>query len=216
MKSIEKKIKVWIIEDNYDFRSSLETLINSLSGFNCLHSFEKCEDAIAYLKTSDPPDIILSDIELPGISGIEGIKYIKEISPEPAVVMLTVHDEHNKVFEAIKAGASGYLLKTASDDEIINSLEQIMNGGAPINARIARAVLEMFRNSTPERKEYGLSDREKQILELLVKGLSKPRIAEQVFLSHHTIDYHVRSIYKKLHVNSRQGAVAKAVKEKLF
>jgi DNA-binding NarL/FixJ family response regulator len=212
----EKKITVWVIEDNEDFRSSLVSLINSLSGFHCYNSFERCESAIEYLKISDPPDIILSDIELPGISGIEGIRFIKEISPDTNVVMLTVHDEHNKVFEAITAGAAGYLLKTASDEEIISSLKLIMNGGAPINARIARSVLEMFRTFNPETKEYGLSGREKQILELMVKGLTKPRIAEQIFLSPHTIDYHVRSIYKKLHVNSRQGAVAKAVKERLF
>ena len=216
MNKEKKIISVWIIEDNEDFRSSLAGLINSLSGFACTQTFENCESALSFLNESSLPDIILSDIELPGMSGIEGIKHIKLISPEPHVVMLTVHDEHNKVFEAIQAGASGYLLKTATDDEIIESLDQVMNGGAPMNARIARKVMEMFRKITPEKTEYGLSEREEQILNLMVKGLTKPRIAEQLFLSTHTIDFHVRNIYKKLQVNSRQGAVAKAVREKLL
>lgn len=212
----KKIIAVWIIEDNNDFRSSLVRLINNLPGFVCEHSFELCENAITLLKESTPPDIILSDIEMPGISGIEGTQQIKSIAPETHVVMLTVHDDHTKIFSAIQAGASGYLLKTASDQEIIDSLHLVMDGGAPINARIARSVLEMFRSITPQKKEYGLSEREEQILDLLIKGLTKTQIAEKIFLSPHTIDFHVRSIYKKLQVNSRQGAVAKAVREKLL
>jgi len=212
----EKNTSVWIIEDNEDFRSSLAGLIDSLPGFVCKLSFGSSEAAIAYLKKSSQPDIILSDIEMPGMSGIEGIQPIKALSPESHVVMLTVHDEHNKVFDAIQAGASGYLLKTATDEEIVESLHQVMNGGAPMNARIARLVLEMFRTVTPEKKEYGLSEREKQILDFMVKGLTKPRIAEQILLSPHTIDFHVRNVYRKLQVHSRQGAVAKAVKERLL
>lgn len=211
----KENISVWIIEDNEDFRSSLSSLINSLIGFSCDKSFETCEDAIKYLKDSQPPNIILSDIELPGISGIEGIEHIKGITNDTDIVMLTVHDEHDKVFKAISAGASGYLLKTATNEEIIESLHQVMNGGAPINARIARSVLEMFRTINPDKKEYGLSKREEEILDLMVKGLAKPQIAEKIFLSPHTIDFHVRKIYKKLQVHSRQGAVAKAVREKL-
>jgi len=211
----KENLNVWIIEDNEDFRTSLVSLINSLGGFICNKSFETCETAINVMKDSQPPDIILSDIELPGVSGIEGIKIIKSFAPDTNIVMLTVHDEHDKVFEAIKAGASGYLLKTATDEEIVESLHQVMNGGAPINARIARSVIEMFRTITHEKKEYGLSEREEQILDLLVKGLVKHQIGEKIFLSPHTIDFHVRSIYKKLQVHSRQGAVAKAVRENL-
>lgn len=216
MEKKRENISVWIIEDNEDFRFSLANLINSLSDFICSKSFESCEDAITTLKESDPPDIILSDIELPGISGIEGIEPIKSIASDIDIVMLTVHDEHDKVFKAISAGASGYLLKTATNEEIVDSLHQVMDGGAPINARIARSVLEMFRTIKPVKKEYGLSKREEQILDLMVKGLVKPRIAEKIFLSPHTIDFHVRNIYRKLQVHSRQGAVAKAVREKLI
>ena len=216
--NIEKKnISVWIIEDNEAFRSSLASLIGIFAGFNCEQIFGTCESAIEHLKdSSSMPDIILSDIGLPGISGIEGIPRIKAISSNTHIVMLTVHDEHDKVFAAIRAGASGYLLKTANDEEIIESLQQVMNGGAPMNARIARSVLEMFRNLSPEKKEYDLSEREKQVLELLVKGLTKPLIAQETFLSTHTIDFHVRNIYQKLQVHSRQGAVAKAVEERLL
>lgn len=215
MEKEKENISVWIIEDNEDFRSSLASLINSLSGFICKNTFETCEDAIKYLKEAKRPDIILSDIELPGISGIEGIEFIKSIADDIDIVMLTVHDEHDKVFKAISAGASGYLLKTATNEEIVESLHQVLDGGAPINARIARSVLDMFRTVTPKKKEYGLSKREEQILDLMVKGLTKPRIAEKIFLSLHTIDFHVRSIYKKLQVHSQQSAVAKAVREKL-
>lgn len=216
MEKKKENISVWIIEDNEDFRFSLASLINSLSNFICNNSFESCEDAIAFLNKSEPPDIILSDIELPGISGIEGIEHIKSISSDIDIVMLTVHDEHDKVFKAISAGASGYLLKTATNEEIVESLHQVMDGGAPINARIARSVLEMFRIIKPKKMEYGLSKREEQILDLMVKGLAKPRIAEKIFLSPHTIDFHVRNIYRKLQVHSRQGAVAKAIREKLI
>lgn len=216
MEKKKENISVWIIEDNEDFRSSLASLINSLSGFNCSNTFETCEDAIKFLKKeTKKPDIILSDIELPGISGIEGIEHIKSIADDIDIVMLTVHDEHDKVFKAISAGASGYLLKTATNEEIVESLHQVLDGGAPINARIARSVLEMFRTITPKKKEYGLSKREEQILDLMVKGLTKPRIAEKIFLSPHTIDFHVRGIYRKLQVHSQQSAVAKAIREKL-
>ncbi len=216
MKSKKENISVWIIEDNEDFRLSLASLINSLPDFICRKSFESCEEAIDSLKRSEPPDIILSDIELPGMSGIEGIEPIKAIDSEIDIVMLTVHDEHDKVFKAISSGASGYLLKTASNEEIVQSLHQVMEGGAPINARIARSVIEMFRTFKTGEKEYGLSKREEEILDLLVKGLAKPQIAEKIFLSPHTIDFHVRNIYRKLQVHSRQGAVAKAIREKLI
>ncbi|HSP86646.1 MAG TPA: response regulator transcription factor [Ignavibacteriaceae bacterium] len=216
MKEKEKNISVWVIEDNEDFRSSLSGLINNLPGFICEQSFEESEKAIAFLKENPPPNIILSDIELPGMTGIEAIQFLKEISPDTHIIMLTVHDEHDKIFSAIQNGASGYLLKTASDEEIIESLHQVIDGGSPMNARIARSVLEMFRSVTSKIKEYGLTEREEQILDLMVKGLTKSRIAEMIFLSPHTIDFHVRSIYRKLEVNSRQGAVAKAVREKLL
>ncbi len=216
MNKDKKNIPVWIIEDNKDFSSGLSGLVNSLPGFACEHEFGTCEHAIEYLKKNSPPDIILSDIGLPGMSGIEGVKQIKSISPTPFIIMLTVHDEHKKVFEAIQAGASGYLLKTATDDEIAEALHQVVEGGSPINARIARLVLEMFRTRISKKEEYGLSEREEQILDLMVKGLTKPLIAGKIFLSTHTIDFHVRNIYRKLQVNSRQGAVAKAVKENLL
>lgn len=216
MKKEQSRISVWIIEDNEDFRSSLAALVNSLPDFICEQTFERYESALAHLSASPPPDIILSDIELPGMSGIDGIEHVKSISSQPHIVMLTVHDDHDKVFRAIQRGASGYLLKTATDNEIIGSLHQVMDGGAPMNARIARSVVEMFRTIAPQKKEYGLSEREAQILDLMVKGLTKQHIADQVFLSPHTIDFHVRSIYRKLQVHSRQGVVAKAVQERLL
>jgi DNA-binding NarL/FixJ family response regulator len=130
--------------------------------------------------------------------------------------MLTVHQSNDRIFEAICAGASGYLLKSATTDEILRGLEVALDGGAAIDSQIARRVLEMFSRMATPQADYGLSDREREILELLVGGRTKPQIAEQLSLSPHTIDGHVRNIYAKLHVNNRSGAVAKALKEHLL
>lgn len=206
---------LWIVEDNELYRTSLSGLINLTEGLRCEHSFRTCEEMIAALDDS-LPDVLLMDIGLPGMDGIEGVRQVKSIAPNVKIIMLTVFDDHDKVFRAICAGAAGYLLKGTPVEKIIESLHEITTGGAPINAQIARKVLEMFSRLAAPRGDYHLTTREKEILTLLVDGKTKKSIASKIFLSFHTIDSHLRNIYTKLHVHSRSGAIAKVLKENII
>jgi DNA-binding NarL/FixJ family response regulator len=150
------------------------------------------------------------------MSGIEGVRRMRKITPTTDIVMLTVYDDDDKVFEAICAGASGYLLKDASAEAILASIGEVVRGGAPMNAFIARRMINMFTTLAVRRSDYGLTDREREILHLLTDGLTKRQIAEKLFLSFFTIDTHVRNIYAKLHVHSRSGVVAKVLRERLL
>lgn len=156
------------------------------------------------------------DIELPGINGVEGLKRVKAIAPSVDVVMLTVFDEYEKIFQAICSGASGYVLKSSPVEKIIESLQEILNGGAPMSPKIAKSVLTMFSKFTASPSEYGLTRREHEILGYLVEGYIKKEIATKTELSFFTIDKHMRNIYLKLNVHNRSGAVAKALKEHIF
>jgi DNA-binding NarL/FixJ family response regulator len=206
---------IWIIEDHTAFRRTLARVLNSELGLKCSRDFDSCEKALAALARDDAPDLILLDVGLPGMSGLEGIRLIKEKSPNSLVVILTVFEDDEKVFQAICAGASGYLLKTSSAADITQALRDALDGGSPMNPRIARRVLEMFSRLAPKQGDYGLSDREKEILQLMVTGLIKKEIADKLSLSIHTVDTDLRRIYEKLEVNTRTGAVAKALKEGL-
>jgi DNA-binding NarL/FixJ family response regulator len=216
MSAPSKKTNVWLVEDNDAFRNALVRVINQLGGLNCPFTFSSCEDALQALETQTPPQVILLDVGLPGMSGIDGIKLLKERSPATHVIMLTMFDDHDKVFRSICAGASGYLLKTAPKDKITEAIGEVLQGGAPMNAKIARSVLEMFSKLAGPLPDYGLTPREKDVLEFMVQGLIKKEIADKMSLSYHTVDTHLRNIYQKLHVNSRTHAVAKALKERLF
>lgn len=210
------KITIWLIEDNLRFRHTLAELINNAEGIQCTSSFDSCEEALAELQHSDAPRVILMDIGLPGMSGIEGVRRIKKVTPTTDVVILTVYDDDDKVFEAVCAGASGYLLKDASVDSILVAIREVAQGGAPMNAHIARRMINMFTGLAAPRGDYGLTDREREILHLLTDGLTKRQIADKLFLSFFTIDTHVRNIYAKLHVHSRSGVVAKVLNERLL
>lgn len=207
---------VWVVEDNEEFGRQLAGLLNLSESFTCEHVFTACEPAVDLLRDDALPDLILMDIGLPGMSGIEGVREIKSIAPSVEVVILTVFEDSEKVFQAIGAGASGYLHKSSSLETIIESLKSIFAGGAPINPQIARRVLEMFAHFSAPHADYHLSHREKEILHHLVDGLTKKEIADKLFLSFHTIDNHLRNIYGKLQVQTRSGAVAKALKERLL
>lgn len=192
-------------------------VINHAPSMLCPHAFATCEEALTVLGREPAPDVVLLDVGLPGMNGIEGIKQIKIRAPATHVIMLTVFDDHEKVFAAICAGASGYLLKTDDGGAITRAIQEVLNGGAPMNARVARLVLGMFtRLAAPSQHDYGLSPRETEILDLMVKGFIKKEIADQLGLSFHTVDNHLRSIYGKLQVHTCSGAVAKALKERLF
>jgi DNA-binding NarL/FixJ family response regulator len=218
---VAEKIAVWIIEDHDDCRRMVARVINAAKDMHCPRGFSSVEDALTALeKGSDTaPRVVLTDVGLPGMNGIAGVREIKSRSPSTDVIVLTVYDDHDKVFQAICAGASGYLLKSASGETIIAGIQEVLHGGAAMNPRVAKLVLEMFARANPlpqQKEDYGLTEREKEILELMVKGLIKKEIADRLSLSYHTVDNHLRNIYSKLHVNTRGGAVAKAVQEKLF
>jgi DNA-binding NarL/FixJ family response regulator len=211
-----EQLTVWVVEDNASYRENIAELVRQTPTLRFEHAFASCEQAIEELHRSAFPDIILMDIELPGMNGIDGVQKVKAISPETRVVMLTVFDENDMIFKAICAGASGYLLKSESTDRIIAALQEVLNGGAPMNAQIAAKIVEMFSRLAAPKGNYGLTAREREILQCLVDGLSKKQIADKLFLSFHTIDMHMRGIYTKLQVHSRSGAVAKALKENLL
>ncbi len=213
--SKEKRLQTWIVEDDSQFCMQLAELINFSSTFICSQTFQSCEPAIEILKEEDPPDIILMDLGLPGMNGINGILKIKQIVPEVIIIVLTVFEDTDSILQSISNGAAGYLLKGSSFDDIINSLELILSGGAPINPQIAKKILDLFAQSyTPV--DYGLTPREKEVLTFLVDGLLKKQIADKMSITFHTVDKHLRSIYTKLQVPSRSQAVSKAIKEKLF
>lgn len=216
MKNISGKIQVMIVEDDPIYRDSIQTFINDNDDMLCDHACESCEDAIKILKKGYAPEIILLDIELPGISGIEGIKEFKSLTPATHIIMLTVFDDDDKIFNAICEGAEGYLLKTSISDNISEYIKDVMLGGAAMNPWIAAKVLKMFSEFSESKKEYGLTDREKEILKLLVNGMNKKHIAEELHISLLTINTHLKNIYAKLHVHSQVDVVAKALKERLI
>lgn len=208
--------RVWLIEDNRSYRESIALIIDQTSDFSCARQFVDWEKAATALGEFSPPDIILSDIGLPGMSGIQGAALAHEQVPDVPVIMLTVHDEDDNIFNAICAGACGYLLKSATETEIIGALKQALKGGSPIDARIARKVLAMFARMNTADKQYDLTVREEEVLGYIINGSTKKAIALELDLSFHTVDTHIRHIYKKLHVNCRSDAVAKAIREKLI
>lgn len=205
-----------MVEDNHAFRNTVTKLLNQTSDIRCTQAFPACEDALARLGTGAAPNVILLDVELAGMNGIEGLGKIKALAPGIRVVMLTVFENHERVFRAICAGASGYLLKASPFDKIVESIHQVMTGGSPMSPRVATSVLEMFTKMVTPKKDFGLTERERQVLELMKEGLTKKEIAGRLELSFHTVDDYLRNIYAKLHVHSQAGAVAKAMKHELF
>ena len=202
---------VWTIEDNEGYRHTLVRVINQSAAARCDHAFASCEEGLEALRLGSPPHVILMDINLPGMNGVEGVRAFKSAAPATEIVMLTMFSRHATVLQALCAGASGYLLKTAPPETIVQSISEVINGGAPMSPQIARSVLSLFTQFVPANVDYGLTEREKAVLERLVKGQTKKEIADGLEISYHTVDKHVRSIYEKLHVHSLSAAVAKAV-----
>lgn len=207
--------RVWLIEDNALFRRTVCRVVEELPGVSAVEAFGNCEDALSKLGTAPAPDTVLIDVGLPGIDGLEGIRQIKARVPAAQILVLTVFEEDEKIFQAVSAGASGYILKSASMAQIADAVAEVRRGGSPMTPRVARRVLEMFAKLAPTRNDYRLGPRERAVLELLVQGLTNKEIAERLGLSIHTIDTYNRGVYEKLHVNTRSAAVAKALKERL-
>jgi DNA-binding NarL/FixJ family response regulator len=212
----DREIHVWVVEDNELLRATLEEVLDREPGVRCTLAAPSAEVALQALAEGDVPEVVLMDLGLPGMDGVEGIRRLRVASPASQIVVLTVHEDNERIFDAMCAGASGYLLKPADTESISDAVRSVLNGGAPINARIARRVLGMFTGRLKPRGDYGLTRREHEILELLTEGQSQKRIARTLEISTHTVDTHLRNIYGKLQVHSRTAAVAKALKERLI
>jgi len=207
-------IRVAIVEDNTALRQSLEQLFNRSESTRCVASLSNLLNVVSEFNRSNP-DIVLMDIGLPGITGIEGVRTLKTNFNDIQVLMFTVFEDEEKIFDAIRAGASGYLLKKTPPEEIVEAVKELFEGGAPMSPSIARKVIQAFQTQPASTLEdYQLTAREKEILYALVDGLTYKKIAEKYFVSIHTVRSHISSIYEKLHVNSKSQAVAKVLQNK--
>ena len=209
-------IKVIIFDDNDSLRDSIAMLLQDNADFTLAGGYSHCLDVIENIK-STKPDVVIMDIDMPGMNGIEGVKLVHKNFPSIQILMLTVFDDDEKVFAAIKAGAGGYILKNAEPQNLLHAISEVYNGGAPMTPGIAKKVLHQFQTILPEEeKDYHLSIREKEVLSLLVDGLSYKMIAGKLNITYDTVRAHMKKIYEKLHVASMTEAVAKAINQKLF
>jgi DNA-binding NarL/FixJ family response regulator len=211
-------INVAIVEDNHTIREGLAALINGTTGYKCIASYVDCEKFLIEFEKIEP-DVVLMDIALPGMNGIECVKIATEKKPELAILMLTIYEESDKVFDALCAGACGYLVKKTPPSRLLEAIKEVSEGGSPMSSRIAREVINAFKKgiiSPEEEQEYKLSVREKEVLYQLAEGNNYQEIADELFISVDTVRHHIRNIYKKLHVHSRSEAVAKAIRKKLI
>jgi DNA-binding NarL/FixJ family response regulator len=208
-------IKVAIIEDHHKFREALVFLLNQTPGYQCVASFRSMEEALEKIKFN-LPDVALVDIGLPGMSGVEGVRILKERHPSLVLLMNTVYDDDERIFQALCAGASGYLLKKTPPARLIESLDEAIAGGAPMSPEVARRVLSLFREiRPPEHEDYQLTPHELRLLKLLVEGHSYKTAATKLGVSVKTISFHLQKIYEKLQVHSKSEAVAKAFRNRL-
>lgn len=207
-------IRLIIYEDNARLRQSMELLLGEGSGFEVAGAFSNCDKVVEQVEELSP-QLIIMDIDMPGIGGIAGVKKIKTSFPEIKVVMYTVFDDDNRIFDCICAGADGYLLKNTSPVKLIQSLTELMEGGAPMSPFVAQKVFQFFRKGAQTKDEFNLTEREKEILELLVKGNSYKMIADKSHVTIDTVKKHLQNIYHKLHVNCGTEAVAKALQHKI-
>lgn len=205
-----------IYEDNNDFREALVQLINTSENYTCLGAFYDCTNVIEDIQTLQP-QVILMDIEMPERNGMEAMQLIRKVNKEVKIIMLTVFDDNKNVLSAIGAGASGYLLKKNSFEKLFDAIDEVMHGGAPMSANVARLVLDFVASNTSfTDEEFNLTSREKEILTQLVKGFSYKMIAASLDISFQTVKTHIRNIYEKLHVHNQSEAVAKAIKNHII
>ncbi len=203
--------KVLIVEDDEEIRNSFTLIVNSSDTFTVVNAYSNGESATHNL-SKDMPEIVLMDIELPGMNGIKATRIIKDKCPQAEVVMVSVYEDSDLVFEALKAGASGYITKSANYMELLSALDEISRGGAPMSSRIARMVIDNFHVNP----NSPLTKRETEILQLISEGKTYTQISEQLFISKETSKTHIKNIYFKLQVNSKSEAIAKANLDKLI
>jgi len=206
-------VRVSIIEDDARLRRIFTSWLRRAADVQVAGEYPDAESALAAIP-GNPPDVVLADINLPGLSGIECVRRLKERLPKTQFMMLTVYEDAEKIFSALKAGASGYLLKETSEQELLTAILDLSRGGSPMTSAIARKVVQSFREPMPDRPAGGafqLSPREREILELLTRGYLYKEIADKLQISVPTVNHHVRNMYEKLHVHSRSQAVAKYI-----
>ncbi len=211
-------IDVIIVEDNDIIREGFSMLINGTEGYSCIGTYSNCEDFLDELDDK-PVDVVLMDIGLPGMNGIEGLKKAKEKRSDIDILMLTIYEDSNMVFEALCAGACGYLVKKTPPSKLLDAIKEVYNGGSPMSSQIARKVIGVFqqnKNFAFGNEKFGLSGRELEVLSLLSTGNNYQDIADKLFISVDTVRHHIRNIYKKLHVHSQSEAVAKAIRKGLI
>jgi DNA-binding NarL/FixJ family response regulator len=209
------EIKVAIIEDMRDVREGLAMLINGTSGFRCVGRFRSMDEASMKI-AGEMPDVVLTDIGLPGMDGIEGIKLLREQYPKMPFIALTVYDDDERIFDALCAGACGYLLKNTQPARLLEALREVAAGGAPMSPEVAIRVIKLFQRIAPAKTSpCHLTPQEKELLRLLVEGHSYKTAAAELKISYHTVSFHLRNIYEKLQVHSKTEAVAKALRENL-
>lgn len=205
-------IKIAIFDDHKHRRDALRLMISLRKDMECIGDFENCRNLVENLK-NNVPDVVLMDINMPEVDGIEGVKLLQKYYPATYIIMQTIFEEEEKIFNCLLAGAHGYILKNAPNDKMIEGILEVVNGGAPMTPSIARRVLGYFNKKSEKnnKEEYNLSKREMDILNFLVKGYSHKMIAAELFLSIFTVNNHIKNIYTKLHVHSVSEAVATAI-----
>jgi len=213
-------IAVAIIEDEREVREGVAVLINGTKGYRCTSSYRSMEEALARIGGNAPdavvPDAVLVDIGLPGMSGIEGIRLLKERFPNMTLLAFTVYDDDENIFDALCAGASGYLLKNTPPTRLLEGLREVVTGGAPMSPEVARKVIRLFREvRPPERANYQLTPQETEVLRLLVEGHHYKTAAAELGISINTVSFHLRNVYAKLQVHSKSEAVTKALRDRL-
>ena len=205
-------IKIAIVEDNRSFRDKLTNYLNSMPGYSCVGIYDSAEDALKSIPRL-LPDVVLMDIHLPNMSGVDCTRRLKELCPTLQILILTVYEDNDRIFGALKAGASGYLLKRADPTDILHAIQEVRQGGSPMSSQIARRVVQSFRETATDlQKDDTLSQREEAILQQLSKGYSTKEIADKSSISVNTVRTHLQHIYEKLHVRSRTEAVLKFLK----
>ena len=210
-----RTIKIAIVEDLREIREGLARLINTTPGFRCTGVYASMEDALEKIP-HNLPDLVLSDIGLPGIDGISGIRILKERYRELLIIMLTVYDDNERIFDALCAGASGYLLKKTPWEKLAEALKEAVEGGSPMSPEVARRVISLFREIKPPKEAaYELTPHEVRLLRMLVEGHSYKTAAAELHVSVNTIKFHLRHIYEKLQVHTKSEAVAKALRHGL-
>jgi len=211
----ENSLKVAIVEDVRSLRDGFRMLIDGTEGFRCVGTFRSMEEALDRIGPA-APDVLLADIGLPGMSGIDGVRLFKERHPALTVLMLTVYDDDERIFDALCAGACGYLLKKTPPACLLDSIKEAARGGAPMTPEVARRVVNLFRDiRPPERADYRLTPHELRLLKLLVEGHNYKTAAAQLGITFNTVCFHIKHIYEKLQVHSKSEAVAKALRDRL-